>query len=880
VRFQLLGDVRVTRDGQQVDIGPLRQRSVLAALLVDVNETVSTDQLVDRVWGDEPPTTARGTLASYLTRLRQALPEVPIERVRGGQRLVADPAAVDIVEFRAHIEAGRYGKALELWRGEPLGGLSTPWATRLRDKLADEAFAAVLDLADEHLTTGRYAEALPMLSQVAVDHPLDERLTGQLMQALAATGRQADALQQYERLRRQLADELGVDPGPELQEQYQRILQGEAPRKAPAPQQLLSPPRVFVGRTAELARLDEAGAVVVVSGAGGIGKTWLALHWAHRDAHRFPDGQLYVNLRGFDPSGRPVSAERVLRGFLEGLGVPSASVPSEVEPQAALYRSLLADRRILVLLDNAADSAQVVPLLPGGSSTVVITSRDQLTGLVASHGARRLHVDTLSPQDARALLAARIGADRLAAEPDAVTELVDNCAGMPLALSIVAGRAQTYPEFPLAALAAELREARLNALDEDDPLASVRAVLSWSTDALKPPEAQLFALLGHAPGPDISAQAANALVGADASRSLRALERVSLVQQHEPGRYRMHDLVRLHAAEQLMSDREAALKRLVTYYTHGMYTVERALFPHRSDPVLPIVVDHAPEPADAWAWFRAEHTCATAAGRLAAQLGMHEHVWHLAWYAGPMRWRAGYIQDSADAWQLAESAAEALDHTPALAHAYRGLGAATAQLRRYEEAVPPLRRALELLERSGAEFDLAITHSATAKALDGGGRPHEALTHAERGLALLEKLDVPVIAAQARCQVGEILVQLNENQAGLEFLEQALAVFREHGDSDSEAIAIGDIGRALFQAGRLAEARAMFETCREMYVKHGIEFDLVFVLDELGDVRQAVGDADGAAECWREAVELCLAQHRHAVAAPIRAKLTRPILSD
>jgi DNA-binding SARP family transcriptional activator len=873
VRFQLLGDVAVTVDGQQVDIGPVRQRSVLAALLVDVNEMVTTDQLMERVWGEAAPTSARGTLASYLTRLRQALPDVTIERVRGGQRLVADPAAVDIIEFRAHIEAGRYAQALELWRGEPLGGLSTPWGARLRAKLADEAFVAVLDLADEHFSAGRYAEALPMLSTVAADHPLDERLTGQLMRALAATGRKADAVQQYERLRRRLADELGVDPRPQLQEQYQRILRGEVPRHFPAPQQLLSPPSAFVGRTEELARLDEAGAVVVVSGAAGIGKTWLALHWAHRDAHRFPDGQLYVNLRGFDPSGRPVSAERALRGFLEGLGVASAAVPSEVESQAALYRSLVAGRRMLVLLDNAADSAQVVPLLPGDSCTVVVTSRDRLTGLVATHGGRRLNVDTLPPPDARALLAARIGEDRLAAEPDAVAALLDSCAGMPLALSIVAGRAQAYPEFPLAGLADELREARLNALDEDDELASVRAVLSWSTDALKPPEAQLFALFGHVPGPDIDLAAADALVDGDADHSVRALERVSLVQQHAPGRYRMHDLVRLHAAEQFVNDRDAALTRLVTYYTHGMYAAERALFPHRSAALFAIEAETALEPEDAWAWYRAEYANAAAAGRLAAQLGLHTQTWQLTWYAAPLRWRAGHIQDNVDGWRLAISAAEALDNEIALANAYRGAGAALAQLREYEESATLLRRALELLERSGLTFDLAVAHSSLASTLEKVQRYREALPHAERGLALLEQLDVVVIAAQARSQVGEILVQLNENEAGIALLEQALAVFREHGDGDSEAITSGSIARGLFQSGRLAQARAMLETTREMYVKSNIDFDLAHILDQLGDVRQAQGDADGAAECWREAVELCLSLHRPTVAATIRAKL-------
>ncbi|GAA3432779.1 BTAD domain-containing putative transcriptional regulator [Kutzneria kofuensis] len=863
-----------------MDIGPVRQRSVLAALLVDVNETVSTDQLVVRVWGDEPPASARNTLASYLTRLRQALPEVPIERVRGGQRLVADPAAVDLVEFRRHLDAGRYEQALALWRGEPLGGLSTPWAVRLRETLAGERFAAVLDLADQRLAAGRHEDVIAALGPLAEEQPLDERVAGQLMQALAGSGRQADALAVHERLRLRLAEELGVDPGPELQSLYQRVLHGEAPQPPRVvPQQLLSPPRAFVGRTAELARLDEAGGVVVISGAGGIGKTWLALHWAHRDAHRFPDGQLYVNLRGFDPSGRPVSAETALRGFLEGLGVAPSTVPNDLESQAALYRSLLAGRRMLVLVDNAADSTQVAPLLPGGSCTVLVTSRAQLTGLVASHGARRLTVDALPVRDATALLAARIGADRLAAEPDAAQALVDSCAGMPLALSIVAGRAQAHPEFPLAALAGELQDARLNALDEDDPLASVRAVLSWSTDALKPPEAQLFALLGLAPGPDISVQAVASLVGsADVGRTLRALERVSLVQQHVPGRYRMHDLVRLYAAEQAVDDRDAALQRLVAYYTHGAYSVDRKLFPHRSLPVLGAVPE-APiafEPPDddaAWAWFHAEHACLAATARLASQTGQHTVVWQLAWFLAPLRWRQGYLDDDFDGWRMALAAAEHMDSTAARAHASRGLGRACVQFNRIEEGIGHLRRALDLLAPTDLALEQAIVHSATANAYSMGRRYAEALPHARQALALLEPLGRPVLTAQARSQVGETLVRLNENEAGRALLEQAVAVFREHGDTDSEAITLSNIAISFAQSDQPTEALALYRTCRELYTGNGNHYHLADTLELSGDILLAFGDAGGAAECWREAVALFVTTHQLARAEKIRAKL-------
>jgi DNA-binding SARP family transcriptional activator/predicted negative regulator of RcsB-dependent stress response len=883
VRFHLLGEVRATSGGEQVDLGPVRQRSVLAALLVDVNEPVSMDDLVDRVWGDEPPETARNTLYSYLSRLRHL---VVIERTRGGgQRLVAEPTAVDLVEFRAHVDAGRYEQALALWRGEPLAGLSSPWAVQVRQALAGERFAAVLGLAEQQLQAGKHVEVVTVLTPLAADHPLDERLAALLMKALTAAGRQAEALRRYERLRRDLADELGVDPGPELQGLYQRILRGETmtAKTVPVPHQLLGPPPSFVGRTAELARLDEAGGIVVISGAGGIGKTWLALHWAHRDAHRFPDGQLYVNLRGFDPSGRPMSVESALRGFLEGLGVLPSELPSELDAQSALYRSLLAGRRMLVLVDNAVDSAHVTPLLPGGGSTVVVTSRDQLSGLVTAHGARRLTLDALPDEDATALLAARIGADRLAAEPVAVHELVDSCAGMPLALSIVAGRAQEHPEFPLAALAAQLREARLNALDEDDPLASVRAVLSWSTHTLKPSQARLFALLGLAPGSDIGVQAAAALSGgteAEVGRTLRALERVSLVQQHVPGRYRMHDLVRLYAAEQQVprSDRNAALTGVVNYYTYGAYAVGRKLFPHRAAsplthmPAAPI--EYTPPDADAaWAWFEAENACVMATARLAMRMGWHAAVWQQAWYLGPLRSRHALLQDDHEAWSMALDAAGHIGNTAARAYAHVGLGFACQHLGDLDHAVSNMELALDLLASTDLNLEKAIAHAGLSYVLRSVGRHEEALDHARKGLALLEPIGGPVITAQARSQVGELLVALGENEAGRATLEQALAVFREHGDTDSEAITLGNVARSHYQQGHLTEALTLYRKVIGLHGATGNSNALGLMHSRLGDILLELGDRAGAAEQWRLAVASHVAHHKLTEAAAIRSKL-------
>jgi DNA-binding SARP family transcriptional activator len=374
--FHVLGRPEVWRGDVVVEVGHARQLSVLAVLLVDVNQVVSVDQLLSRVWGDAPPRQAKSALYSYVSRLRTALDGIPIVRRSGGYVLEADPSSIDLHQFRSLVAGGQPGEAVALVRGEPFEGLHGTWFDGLRETLAGEITAAELDHTDSRLAAGEHVDLIAELTARTAERPLDERLAGQLMRALIGADRRSEALAHYSQLRDRLADELGLDPGPALRELHASLLQ----RPQWSPRQLPAAP-VFTGTAAQLAALDE-GQIVAITGPAGTGKTTLALHWAHEHAADYPDGQLFVDLNGSDPAD-------VVREFITALGTSPDGIPPEPHAQTALYRTLLADRRMLIVLDNAADTAQVVPLLPGTPRCrVVVTSRERLPGLVTAHGAR------------------------------------------------------------------------------------------------------------------------------------------------------------------------------------------------------------------------------------------------------------------------------------------------------------------------------------------------------------------------------------------------------------------------------------------------------------------------------------------------------------
>ncbi|MEU4443301.1 tetratricopeptide repeat protein [Actinosynnema sp. NPDC050801] len=672
-----------------------------------------------------------------------------------------------------------------------------------------------------------------------------------------------------------------------------------ASQDEPVARQLPAPPAGFTGRERELAHVTAAltaqpAAVVIsaLSGAGGIGKTWLALHWAHRNLHLFPDGQLHVDLRGFDPTCSPVPPAAALRGFLEAMGVDPATMPGDPQAQAGLYRSVIAGRRMLIVLDNARDTAQVVPLLPGSPTcTVLITSRRRLTRLVTAHGARQVDLDVLPDDEARNLLDRHLGPDRLASAPGAVDELVAFCAGLPLALGIVAARATSHPEFSLAALADELRDhaGRLDALNIDDAEANLRAVFSWSYQALAEPTATAFGLLGLAPGRDIGLPAAAALIGvptAEARVRLRDLEAESLVQEHEPGRYRMHDLVRLYAAEQATRDiaepvRHEALTRLLDFYLHTAYSGERVLDPHRPPIVIgrpvPGVTPHPlPDLARAVAWFEVEHANLMEAQLLAARHGWHTPTWRLGWVLHTFHYRQGHRRDNLATWRTAVAAVEHLDDPGDRARAHRRLGVALLDVGEHREGLANLNRALDLFHRADDVAGQARTHEAFAAAWHQQGDSERALKHAYQALELYQGLGDPTREANMLNSVGWYHVGLGDLTRAAEYCTAALELNRRQGYADGEAYTLSSVGHIAHRTGDHARAVEHFREAIAVLRSLNDRGEEADTLDLLAQAHSALGQHDEAREAWSQALELYRSQHRTAEVLAIRSRLAAP----
>ncbi|MEJ3748166.1 BTAD domain-containing putative transcriptional regulator [Actinomycetes bacterium KLBMP 9797] len=925
--FRILGPVRVWTGQRSMSIGAAKQRAVLAMLLLNAGQLVRVDRLVDELWGDRPPARPRVAVHTYVYRLRAWLGQMSADGVRldtGGdgylltvppdaidwdrwQRLVADGRAA-LADGLLEAGTGRLREALAMWLGPALADVDTP-AIRAAARGMDEHRAEVLEqcLAAE-LALGRHAALLPELDTLAAANPYNEGLHGKLMAALSAAGRQADALAVFDRIRRRLADDLGIDPGADLREVHGAILRGSlvppprasgSARAVQVPAQLPAEVRAFTGRHRELEALDglmaadRASTVVItaLTGTPGVGKTALAVRWAHRVAGRFPDGQLYVNLRGFDPGGRLTAPAEAVRGFLDTLGVPPERIPSTPDGQVALYRSLLAGKRMLVVLDNARDADQVRPLLPGTPTAMaVVTSRNQLTSLVAVDGAVPLVLDVLSTEECRELLANRLGAARTATEPDAVGQIITACAQLPLALAITAARAR-QTGFPLASLAAELTGVgRLDTLDAGDQPSQIRAVFSWSYQALDPPAARLFRLLGQHPGPDTAAAAAASLAAhptSDTRRLLADLTRANLLLEQSPGRYTFHDLLRAYAAEQAdrhdsAEQRREATTRLLDHYLHTAYAADRLLYPRR-DPIQLSLVPTAPgaypeHPADqqkAMAWLTAEHQVLLAALHHAHDRGFDRYAWQLAWSLDTYLARRGHRHDQITAWQVAAAAASRLADPIAEADAHRFLGRTHTQLGRYDDAGSHLRHAHDLYARAGdaagqAHTEMNLSHLAERK-----GEIDRALQHAQQALTLFETAGHPTGPAFARNLVGWYHSLNGDHVQALAFCEQALRLLQQIGDKNGEAATWHSVGYAHHHLGDHAHAAECYRHGIDIYRRLDDRYGEAVCLSDLGDTHEAAADDQAARIAWQQALDILTSLDHHDAAA-LRDKLRRP----
>jgi tetratricopeptide (TPR) repeat protein len=659
----------------------------------------------------------------------------------------------------------------------------------------------------------------------------------------------------------------------------------------PVPRQLPAPPRWFVGREAELCRLDAVLArapsdrtvgISAIGGMGGIGKTALSLHWAHQNMRSFPDGQLFINLRGFDPARPLLPPLQAHRYFLDALGVQSQAIPSDLDTCAALYRSILADRQILIIADNANDFSQVAPLIPGSPSCVlIVTSRYQLVGL-RMRGASLLRLDVLSAHESGLLLTSEMSTERATDEETPLDGLIAVCGGLPLALEIVAGRAIVHPEFPLHMLADELQEksARLDSLTLTDSYGGIRAVFSWSYTALPAHVARAFRLIGIAPGVTIEATTLAALMNTDitsATTALAHLEASSLIYQYRPYRYRMHDLVRLYAAEQSTCDESAdarttALRRVSDHYLHIAFSGDRLIAGHRraidlgpcieGAMVIPLRDDLA-----ALDWFIAEHSNILAAQAAAANNGWLERVLQFAWVLDSFNWRRGHLQEDIVSWEAGLAAATRLGNDFAVGLAHRRLGRAYGRINRYDVALHHMTVGLGFAERATDAPGQAHARRILSWLCHQLNDDETALHHATASLQIYDTLGNPVWKAHALDELGICHLRLGRYAEAESYCSQALALHREHRHRAGVAESLDSLGNVMLDTGRYDEAIVLYQEALAVYRSLDNTYDEANVLDHLAHALTALERPDEARRAWQDALSLYQQAHRITEAA-------------
>ncbi|MEU0797297.1 BTAD domain-containing putative transcriptional regulator [Amycolatopsis sp. NPDC005961] len=918
--FRVLGPAEVTADGHPVPLGGSRPLIVLAGLLLRANRVVPVDELGRWLWNDDRRR-SKGALQTYVLRLRRALgDQVSIRTESGGYLIELDDDLLDLSRFRALAIRGKaamdrgesrraaahFAEALGQWRGAALLNVESDALHRDEaGQLAEERLRVREQWADALLDVGEYGTVIPELTRLTRENPLRERLHEQLMVALYRSGRQAEALDVHRRISSVLAEELGLDPGPSLQRTRQAILtgsEGADPARLAryrlgaepqVPHQLPADLRAFSGRECDLKALHallpeaiDAGTstpIASVEGMGGIGKTTLAVHFAHEIAHRFPGGQVYLNLRGYGP-GEPVEPSAALEAMLTALGVPCEAIPADLDGRAASWRTHSAGRRLLVVLDNANRTEQVRPLLPGPGCLVVITSRWQLRALVATHGARRIALEELGEEDAVELLASTIGFDRVARDSAATERFVRYCGGLPLAIRILAVRAAQFPDLPLDEFVDSLEADLLGSFDlADGEGTNIRSVFSYSYQALEPPTARLLRLLGLPTGVDFTAPVAAAVAGLDVPATRPMLETLAaahLLAQPRPGRYQFHDLIRAYAGEvasqvDTPSERDAALDRLLDWYLASALNASRRMRPERYYRLLDL------DDLDGGQTFTAYHDAldwfGEEAGNLIAAVHLARHrrddvCWKLAWLLQSHFATRSRLDEWRSVFAVALEAARAGGHRPGEAGILSGLGVVNGVARKYDESRRFLEQVLaiqrELGAREGearAQYNLAMA----AHNLDDYAGAYE---HGMQALEIVRELGLGAFEASVLRALGDICTSMGDHDQALRLADAALAVLGPDGEPVDRRFTLHTRGLALVGLGRVDEGIACIRDSVAMFFEMGEQYEAADVLAQLGTIHLRTGDRAVARECWVRSVRL-LTELGHPDADDVRAKL-------
>ncbi|WP_233222944.1 tetratricopeptide repeat protein [Amycolatopsis sp. BJA-103] len=870
VRIQVLGSLRVWLDGAEVDLGPPGRRAVLGLLVLAGGEAMSKQDLVDALWGERPPRSAVNVLQTHVKHLRRLLePGRPsrsgseiLPHVGGGYALRWDAVEIDLPHVRGLVaeandaqrdgETGRaaalFGEALRWWRGKPLADVPLLAPHPKVMALVAERRALLARYGDAMLAIGAADEVLTELVEAAADQPLDEPAQARLIRAYHGAGQRATAFGLYQEVRERLVEELGVEPGPELVAAHAALLddgeQHPAESQRPTarvPRQLPAEPPGFTGRATELSILDElvpraggfggAVALAAITGTAGAGKTALAVHWAHRVKDRFPDGQFYANLRGHSP-GPPATALEVLTRFLAALEIPAERLPADTETASALYRTLMTDRKALVLLDNVDRVDQVRPLLPAGPGCLVlVTARDRMAGLVALHGARRLTLGMLDPAEALELLSQVLGADWIRAEREAAAEVAESCAYLPLALRIAAANLADTPGNGIEDYAVELRKGNLLAaltVPGDEQIA-VRTAFDLSYRALPAETSRVFRLLSLVPGNDIGVEAVEVLADAErAGPMLDALAAAHLVEQHAPDRYHFHDLLRRYAADRLESRESpaeigSARARLHEWYLRAVDNAAKLVYPHMFR--LPLSVPDGPIPAaakeNAAEWLETELGNLVAVAEDAARVGPLPVAWLLADALRGYFWMSLRQVEWRAAAAAASSAAEQDGDPRARASARFSLADLSFRQGRYREAVRHYAGALVLARRAGwVEAQAAVLGNLGCAYWQAGRLPAAAVRFS-RGLELSRRAGRPAGEAVALGNLGLVHWEMGDLPRAAGHYAQALRRYRRIGSRYGEAINLSNLGQVQHARGNAGEAAGLLSEALALHREAG-----------------------------------------------------------